>query len=171
MMEPRRSSKKTRSYGGAPRSARNHENTPATGTGSRPQYKERVKSAPLGISPPAQSQQHRGPQQASTGSLRRESQASDTVSGLLSPPSPARQQDLPPQRHSGNSQVNLSNIRFRGKLMLIMTQDGRLWRVSRSCTCSSRWPCCRKINIRALCIGFEEGLHITHSKQESIPGG
>lgn len=108
-MEPRESSTKARSYGGASRGACISQNTPGTGPRSRPQNQERVKLAPLGISQSEEPQQHRRSEEFSTGRRRRENQASDTGLGSLSSDSsPIKQNVLPIQRHSGISQVNYS---------------------------------------------------------------
>ena len=49
-MEGRKTSKTTRSYGKAPRSSRNPPNPlPSQSSAPCPQYKERVRSAPLGV--------------------------------------------------------------------------------------------------------------------------
>lgn len=110
MMESRRSSKKIRSYGGAARGSRNSQSSLGTNSGSRPQYKERVKSAPLDLPQLEQQQQDRRPHQTSTARFRRESQTSDSGSGsLASPSSPsAKQHVLPIQRRSDAGQVNFS---------------------------------------------------------------
>ena len=87
-MEGRKSSKKTRSYGGAPRSSRISQNPfSSPNSATRPQYKERVRSAPLGVPQIDEQQQHRTAQKTSVGKVRREreSQTSEPVSRLLGP--------------------------------------------------------------------------------------
>ena len=103
MMERRRSSKKTRSYGETPTSS-----LPFT-TGGRPQYKERVRSAPLGV-PQTEEQlqrQHRDPEHTQSGISRRESQFSEpSLSTLSSPTSPTpSQSSFSSQRDCDSRQV------------------------------------------------------------------
>lgn len=78
-MEGRHSSKKTRSYGGAPRSLRTSLNPPSPSSTARPQYKERVKSAPLGVPQIEEQQRQR------TSQHRRESQTLEPSPRLLGP--------------------------------------------------------------------------------------
>lgn len=115
-MEPRRSSNKTRSYGGAPKATRNSQHAPATGTagpGGRSPPKERVRSAPLGISRSGEPQQHKSFQQLSIEGLKTEEESSDT--GPRSPslsPSPTKQQTSPTERNTGLSQVTHTKTWF-----------------------------------------------------------
>ncbi|KAK4693580.1 hypothetical protein P7C71_g3849, partial [Lecanoromycetidae sp. Uapishka_2] len=104
-MESGRSSKKTRShgYGGAPKGSRNSQSSPTRITEGRPQYKERLKLAPLGV-PQAieQQQRQRRSQQPSTEKFRRQSQSSHSSRGSPSlPSSPGKNQHFAlPQRDS-----------------------------------------------------------------------
>ena len=102
-MERRRSSKKTRSYAGTPKSS-----LPPI-SGGRPQYRERVKSAPLGVT---QTEEHLRAQQkalecTSNGRARGPSQTSEPpLSTLPSPKSSiSRHLDFPSQRDSGSYQT------------------------------------------------------------------
>ena len=103
MMERRRSSKKTRSCGGTPKSSLSPP------SGGRPQYRERVRSAPLGV-PRTEEQlqaQQRVFEHTSTGRSRRESQTSEpSLSTLSSPTSPTpTHHGFPSQRDSGSRQI------------------------------------------------------------------
>ena len=83
-MEGRNPQKKTRSYGGAPRNSRTHQNSPSPSSAARPQYKERVKSAPLGD--PQIEERQKTSQPTSAGKTTREIQTSepDTLSAPIS---------------------------------------------------------------------------------------
>jgi len=105
IMEPRRSLKKTRSYGGVQKGPRNSLTSP-TLTPGRPPYKERVRLAPLGV-PQAieQNQRQRRSQQSTTGRLRRGSQTSDSSPGTVSPPSsPTRKPHAAPLLRESDSE-------------------------------------------------------------------
>ena len=85
-MDGRKSSKKPRSYGGASRSSRSSQNPRASPSlAVRPQYKERVKSAPLGVPQIEQQLQQGTEQETSEGKIRRKSQTSESGSRLLGP--------------------------------------------------------------------------------------
>ncbi len=96
-MELGRSSKKTRSYGGAPKGLRNSQTSPTPNPEGRPQYKERVTSAPLGVPQAVEQQQRqRRSQQSATERLRRQIQASDSSrEPIFSPWSPTTKQHAP----------------------------------------------------------------------------
>ena len=85
-MEVRKSSKKTRSYGGSPRSSRTSQNPPPNpSSAARPQYKERVRSAPLEVPQIDEQRQQRTAQQMFAGKVRRESQESRTSEPVSRP--------------------------------------------------------------------------------------
>ncbi len=117
-METRRSSKKTRSYGAPPRNSRSIPSSVDSSNGSRPQHKERVKSAPLGVPQIEEQQQHGRFQQIPTGTRKKGSQTEDSDAGS-SPPSPTstRNQHVSDmQRRSSFSQVLFSSettLRYR----------------------------------------------------------
>ena len=81
-MEGRKSSKKTKSYGGASRSSRTSQNPPSPSSAARPQYKERVRSAPFGVPQIEEQQWQRVLQQTSVDKTRRGSETSDLGSRL-----------------------------------------------------------------------------------------
>ena len=84
-MEGRRSSKKTRSYGEAPSSLQSSPIPPSTSSGPRPQYKERVKSAPLGVLQSEEQQWQGTFQQTFASKTRRASQTSELGPAFLGP--------------------------------------------------------------------------------------
>ena len=108
-MEGRKASKKTRSYGVAPRSMRTSQNPPSLSSTARPQYKERVKSAPSGVPQLEEQQRQRTSQQTSAGKTRRASQTSETgsrLSGPLSAPI-SNEPAVHAQRYDSNGYVKM----------------------------------------------------------------
>lgn len=107
-MEGRIPSTKIRSYGGAPRSTRASQTPPSPNLAARPLYKERVKSAPLGVPQIGEQQRHRNTQQTSAGKIRRESQTSEPDSRVLGPLSAAvfNESAVHTQPYGSNSQAD-----------------------------------------------------------------
>ena len=108
-METRKSSKPTGPYGGGSRSSRASQN-PISGPSpaARPQYKERVRSAPLGVPQVDDLQQQKTALQAFPGKIRRESQASNPGSRLLVPLSVAA---------FGESAVHVQSLETHGHVI------------------------------------------------------
>lgn len=109
-MEGRKSSKKTKFYGGAPRSSRNSQNPPIPSSAARPQYKERVKSAPFGVPQVEEQQRQTVLQQTSVDKIRRASETSDLdprLSGPLSAPV-SNESAVHVQPYGSNRLVNTS---------------------------------------------------------------
>ena len=109
-MEGRKSSKKTKSYGGASRSSRTSQNPPSPSSAARPQYKERVKSAPLGVAQIEEQPRQRVSQQTSVDKIRRGSETSDLGSRLSGPLSASisNESAVHVQPYSSNSIVKMS---------------------------------------------------------------
>ena len=85
-MEGRRSSKKTRSYGVAPRSSRTFPNPlPSQSSAPRPQYKERVRSAPLGVPQLEEGQQQQTGHQTCADNVSRENRTSEPITSSSGP--------------------------------------------------------------------------------------
>ena len=89
MMERRRSAKKSRSYSGTPKGSRSSQSSLPTSSSGRPPFKERVRSAPLGI-PQTEEQlrsRPRCPENIPDGQSGWESQISEPPLGTPSSPS------------------------------------------------------------------------------------
>ena len=79
-MEGRTSSKKITSYGGVPRSSRTSPNPlPSQSSAPRPQYKERVRSAPLGVPQLEERHQQQTGNQTCADDVSRGNQTSEPV--------------------------------------------------------------------------------------------
>ena len=89
MMERRRSAKKSRSYGGIPKGSRNSQSSLPVSSSGRPPFRERVRSAPLGIPQTEEQLQSRPrcPEDIPNGKPGRESQTSEPPLGISSSPS------------------------------------------------------------------------------------
>ena len=85
VMEGRKSSKKTRSYGEVPSSLQSSPIPPSTSSAPRPQYKERVKSAPLGVLQSEELQWQGTSQKTFASKTRRASQSSGLGPAFLGP--------------------------------------------------------------------------------------
>ena len=85
VMEGRKSSKTQWSYGEAPSSLQSSPVPPSTSSASRPQYKERVRSAPLGVLQSEEQQWQGTSQQPFASKTRRGSQSSDLGPAFLGP--------------------------------------------------------------------------------------
>ena len=85
VMEGRKSSKTQRSYGEAPRSLQSSPIPPSTSSVSRPQYKDRVRSAPLGVLQSEQQQWQGTSQQPFASKTRRGSQCLELGPTFLGP--------------------------------------------------------------------------------------
>ena len=110
LMEGRKSSKKTRSYGGAPRSSRTSPNPlPSQSSAPRPQYKERVRSAPLGVPQLEERQQQQTGHQTCADNVSRGNQTSEPVpwsSGPFFTPV-SRDSSVLSQPHGNNIHVKM----------------------------------------------------------------
>lgn len=118
-MDSERSSKKTRSYGGASKGSRNSQTSPTPAPEGRPQHKERMKSAPLGVPQMLEHQQRQvRSRQSNTGRPRRQSQTSDSSRGVLSSPSSpiTKQHATLPQRESEAGSIHGFHATMDGKL-------------------------------------------------------
>ena len=89
MMERRRSAKKSRSYSGTPKGSRNSQSSFPASSSGRPPFRERVRSAPLGIPQLEEQLQSRPrcPESIPNGKPGRGSQTSESPLGTPSSPS------------------------------------------------------------------------------------
>ena len=115
MMERRRSAKKSRSYSGTPRGSRNSQSSFPASSSGRPPFKERVRSAPLGI--PQTEEQPRSrpryPENIPNGGPEREGQILEPPSGTPSSPSSptSKYYGAQLQRDKGTGQLTASTSR------------------------------------------------------------
>ena len=107
MMERRRSAKKSRSYSGTPKGSRNSQSSFPASSSGRPPFKERVKSAPLGIPEPEEQLQSRPrcPENIPNGKPGRGSQTSESPLGTPPSPSSTTYCGTQSQRDKGTNQA------------------------------------------------------------------
>ena len=113
MMERRRSAKKSRSYGGTPKDSRNSQNSFPAPSSGRPPFRERVRSAPLGIPQTEEQLRPRCPEDIPNGKPGRESQTSEPPSGTPASPSSTSSTyyGTQSQRDKGTSQAKICTSR------------------------------------------------------------